>query len=115
MAPTPAIPLPAACARIIPVVGDSMAPTLTFNHVAFVVPVASYRGEGIYVLDVLGHPDYVRCDSIGRGRIRLLRDNPRYSGSTMTLADFEAALLGKVVAVCDVIDRALLDGSKPAV
>ncbi len=111
MAHTSALALPAGPARVLPVVGDSMAPTLTFNHYAAVVPVSEYRGAGIYALDRLGQPDFVRCEALGPNTVRLTRDNPRYSAETMTLESFEAVLLGKVAGICSVIDPALLEAS----
>ena len=95
--------------RFLPVVGDAMAPALNHTHVVAVVPVDGYRGPGLYVLDVHGQPEVMRCEALSRDELRVTRDNPAYSGFTVPREWFEGALLGQVAAVCQVIDRTLLE------
>jgi len=110
-----AFPIPAvahvstARVRFIPVIGDSMEPTLKRNNMVAVVPVSGYRAEGLYVLDVLGQPNIVRCQALSANSLRVWHDNPAYGGNTVTREWFEEALLGKVAAVLEITDRSLLE------
>jgi phage repressor protein C with HTH and peptisase S24 domain len=113
MAFVPALPVPVsvARARFIPVVGDSMAPTLDRGHMVAVVPVETYRGPGLYVHEFLGKPDVWRCQAVpGQGAtIRMWKDNPAYGSCTVTLEQFESSLIGQVAAVLRIVDRTLLE------
>lgn len=100
--------------RFMPIEGDSMEPTLTFRHLAAVVPVAKFCGEGLYALNVYrDQVDFFRCNSIGPGGVMLSRDNPRYGSYSLSWPDFETALLGKVAGIMQVIEPTLLGRGWP--
>lgn len=93
--------------RFLPVKGDSMEPTLNHGDGVAVVPTDRWLGDGLYVLEsYFGTPDIVRC-RVESGLIVVGRDNPRYSEFTFTAAQFEAAVIGRVVALCHVVDPGL--------
>jgi len=103
-------PVSVARARFMPVIGDSMAPTLDHMHMVAVVPVPGYRAEGLYVHEILGVPDVWRCERLlGQGTIRMGKDNKAYGSYLVTREQFEASLLGQVAAVLCIEDRALLE------
>lgn len=96
--------------RLVPVLGDSMEPTLRRGDFAFVIPLDRYDGEGIYATKYYfgGSPVLHRFDRCGKGRVRVLSDNPHYSSYEISLEDFRAMLVGKVVITAKVVDRRLL-------
>lgn len=109
MSALPMLPQPAGAAavpRFMPLRGDSMAPTIGPDHVLAVVPAEGYSGEGLYVLEMLpGGCEVRRCSGDFRGGVRLGLDNPRYQSPSVSVADFERWVIGKVVAVIQVLDR----------
>ncbi|MBV9749387.1 MAG: S24/S26 family peptidase [Acetobacteraceae bacterium] len=117
-AAVPALPAPVsvARARFMPVIGDSMAPTLTPRHMVAVVPVRAYSCDGMYVLDVLpdAMPAIVRCERVfGETDIRLWYDNRAYVGGVVTREWFEETVVGKVAAVLEIADASLLEDVPP--
>jgi len=109
--PVPA-PVNIARARFIPVIGDSMEPTLPRNGMVAVVPVNGYRAERLYVLDVLpgAKPSIMRCERVfGASAIRVWYDNTAYGSHTVPQEWFESAVVGKVAAVLEITDRTLLE------
>ena len=82
-----------------------MAPTVKPGDMVAVLPANRYRGAGLYVVDVLGQPNIVRVHVNERGQIHVGYDSPRYTGGTTNQDAFEASLLGRVFAVCQVTDR----------
>lgn len=85
--------------RIVPVEGEHMAPTLRggIDAVA-VVPCSQFVVDGLYVLDLNGHPIIYRVqDHIGG--YWLISDNPSYPAKhTVSPDDFAECVLGQVVA-----------------
>ncbi|PYE89628.1 S24 family peptidase [Phyllobacterium leguminum] len=97
--------------RVVPVLGDAMYPTLRGDHdYVLMKPVTKYAGEGIYVLDNGIGIDFYRAESTmdETRQIRLFRDNPAYRDRFMTIAQFEARVLGIVVADIKVRNGRLL-------
>lgn len=84
--------------RVIKVDGDGMAPTLCGSGVDHLVikPTQEYEGEGIYALqwNVGRAIEIYRVQSIGGGKIQLLRDNKAYSSPVVSKNRFEEIVLG---------------------
>ncbi len=95
--------------RFVPMVGDSMTPTLKDGDFAAVVQTETYNFEGLYVLEFLSAPDVYRCAAMGPGKIRISKDNERYPAHVLTLRQFEESVAGQVVAACSVIAPSLID------
>ena len=89
--------------RFMPMIGDSMVPTVGPGDLVAVLPTSEFRGEGLYVIDVAGEPNVVRVQSMGNGMLGILYDHPAYNGRAMLAADLPDALLGKVFAICRVV------------
>lgn len=110
-----AAPLPArdasslTAARMVPIVGDGMHPTLREGDVAWALPCSRYAFEGLYILDLAGTPQVLRCEA-RQGSIRVTHDNPAYAGFTLAPEDFEAMVVGQVAAVGRIVAPTLLDG-----
>lgn len=97
--------------RVSPVNGDNMEPTLrgSWDYVVC-MPVPTYTGEGLYLLDHGGYgiAQVYRVDSDLRGGLRLISDNKVYPTQSVTLAQFESQVLAKVVADLKVRDERAL-------
>ena len=102
----------AGAPRFIPMIGDSMAPMLQPDDFAGIAPVDGYSGPGVYAFERLARPVLKRAEHIqGTGRIRLTYDNPAYSPAEITVEQFTATVIGKVFALCSMVDAAaVLDG-----
>lgn len=92
-------------ARLMPVLGDGMAPTFADGDVVAVRPVDDFDGDGVYVLaspTIDGGPELRSCDrSVARSDIRLMLDNPRYRNVEHVPREwFREHVIGRVVAVC---------------
>jgi SOS-response transcriptional repressor LexA len=107
--PVPVSPA-ATVPRFMPIVGDVMAPLLRSGDLVAVIPMARFRGDGLYVLELMGEPVTYWCGSDFKGGIVIRPENTRYHSFTMAPAEFEAAVIGKVAATCNIIDMALLSG-----
>jgi len=96
--------------RIEKVKGDGMAPDLRPNWDMIIIrPIDRYVGEGLYSIDNGVGPDIYRVQNILGGRLLIKHDNPIYTHSfTMTKDEFEAAVLGFVVADVKVRDERML-------
>ena len=96
---------------VVPVEGDRMAPTLRHGDCVLVDPsVTCYSGAGLYVLDRHGDPAVYRADVSINGGFRLISDNKLYGGpEKITRADFDRGVLGKVIALGQVLDRAAME------
>lgn len=92
--------------RVHMVDGDGMAPELRGGRdYALIAPVQSYRGEGLYLIEVYGGATLYRVQNILGGQLRLSMDNPVYTASfTVTREQFEETVLGIVVADIKVRD-----------
>lgn len=99
-----------ATPRLVPVVGNSMAPTLRDGDVAMAVPADGFAYDGLYVLELLpGTLEVARCQHIGQRRIAIRRDNAGHSGDTvLPVEDFNPLVVGQVAAVGRVLDGPLL-------
>jgi len=91
-------------------IGDSMIPTIKPGDYAGIVPVTTYRGPGLYSIEKHGEPVLLRAEMRTPGTVSVWYDNPRYAGADMSLYAFSERLLGKVCAICQVIDRPLMTG-----
>lgn len=81
------------------VLGDGMSPTLRSNHdFVLIKPVDHYVGEGIYLVGSPLGQDFYRTQGIGRGQIRLARDNKHYEDQIVPAAWFDEHVLAIVVA-----------------
>ncbi len=97
-----------ATPRLVPMVADSMAPTIRPGDLVAVMPGCAWQGDGLYVLCERGAPLIVRASSDFRAGVTVAYDNQRYSSWAMTRDEFTAAMLGKVFAVCQIIDHAAM-------
>ncbi|MCA1494614.1 hypothetical protein I6F11_27415 [Ensifer sp. NBAIM29] len=99
-APIPAENIMSDRFRVHPVMSDAMEPTLRSNRdYALIAPVAEYRGEGLYLVDVGGAVDIfrVRNSFDGKGGLLLFQEN-RQQEYPISLEKFEALVVGIVVA-----------------
>lgn len=100
----PAIPadaLQSSAFRVVPVLGDSMYPTYRGDYdYALMRPITKYAGEGIYVVSNSFGFELFRVESTmdGKRGLRLFRDNPAYRDKLWTVEEFEANVLGIIVA-----------------
>jgi phage repressor protein C with HTH and peptisase S24 domain len=100
--------------RILPVLGDSMEPTLRGgrDYVA-VVPIDRYTGEGLYVIDINGVPNIRRVQARLRDTVSLIRDNSLYGATAALRSDdvpcewFLERVIGKVAAEIKVREAGL--------
>ena len=74
-----------------------------------VLPGAVWQGDGLYVICELDTPLIIRASSDFRGGVTVSYDNERYSSWTLTRDQFTASLLGKVFAICRIVDRAVME------
>jgi len=96
--------------RFLPMIGDSMEPTLRNGDLVAVVPVDRFRCDGLYVFAFLGEPDVYRCSAnFHDGGIDIYKDNGRYGRYTLSPESFRQAVIGQVLATCNIIDRTLLE------
>lgn len=111
-----ALPAPAMLAtdrlRLVPIKGDAMAPTLRTGDVTMVLPGDRYRHPSLYAVEMVpGVMEIVRAQHVGGRQIRVSRDNQAYAEATMTLADFNALVVGHVIATGRMVDSAMLEGA----
>ena len=94
--------------QITPVGGDGMEPTLSARGYAIVQPADRWSGYGVYALLCRGDVTFRRCDLLLPGKeIRLSLDNDAYppdTDTTLSRAEFEDMVLGKVVGAINPID-----------
>jgi hypothetical protein len=83
-----------------------MEPGLPAGHYAAVVPIDQYSGAGIYVVSLLlGTMEFFRVAGFSLTPLIASRDNKAYGPpQQMSRDQFAAIVLGKVVAVCKVLD-----------
>ncbi|SRR5260221_8312434 len=110
--PAPAVfPMGADAARVrfLPVISDNMQPTFRRGDFVAVAPINDYRGEGIYVFELLGRPNIYRAatDPMRPGFI-VWSDNPAYARHHFTVEQFADAVIGQAFAICKVIDPTLI-------
>lgn len=97
--------------RVHPVQGDAMFPLLRGGRdYVLIAPVTSYKGEGIYLLDVGLGVDLFRVCNVfdGKGGLRLSRENPIYQLHDISRERFEEQVVGIVVADIKVRDERFL-------
>ena len=75
--------------RFIPMIGDSMEPTIGARDLVGVVLYERFDCDGLYVLDVRGHPTVYRCQWAGGDKIDVWFDNPVYRGVKDTLSRYQ--------------------------
>jgi hypothetical protein len=87
--------------RVHAVQTDSMEPTLRSGRdYALLAPVASYEGEGVYLVDIGTGVDLYRVSSSfdGAGGLRLSQENRRSRPQCLSRKQFDALVVGIVVA-----------------
>ncbi|MHC2419374.1 hypothetical protein [Sinorhizobium meliloti] len=87
--------------RVHAVTGDAMEPTLRGGRdYALLAPVASYEGEGIYLVDVGGIADLYRVTNAydGCGGLELSQEKRRGRIHRLSRIKFDALVVGIVVA-----------------
>jgi len=87
-----------AGAHAVLISNETMVPSLQSGDVVWAVPARSYTSEGLYVFDRFGTPDVSRAEALGPDVIHVAKDAPGYLPHLMTRADFEAVVIGRVVA-----------------
>ena len=93
-------------ARVVPIDDDAMEPTLRKGDGVLVDPtVDRYVGEGLYVLGNEEHMRVYRVQPNIGGCLRLISDNKLYPGFTLSRAEFDDCVLGKVLALGVVLDH----------
>lgn len=99
--------------RIHPVLGDGMEPLLRggFDYV-LLAPVTLYEGEGIYLVDVGAGLDLFRvCNRFdGDGGLLLSQENPLAGQHRLSREQFDALVVGIVVADIRTRDERFLRG-----
>ena len=116
MTANPMLPIPApaqfgnTALRMMPVTTRALAPTAHPGDVWLLLPVGRYDGEGYYALDIEGAPAVYVVDT-GTKRPGGIRINAGDGSAPhdMTVAEFEAMALAKVVGVVRVLDHRALD------
>lgn len=100
--------------RIMPMIGDSMAPTIRAGDFAIIVPCDRFTGEGLYVvIPAVGmNPAIYRIsftDKQGFWRLRL--DNRAYSaGHDVPQDEVNKLIVGAVAGILRIERRDLLAG-----
>ncbi|KQV83273.1 S24 family peptidase [Rhizobium sp. Root1220] len=87
--------------RVHPVMGDAMEPTFRGGRdYALLAPVTSYRGEGIYLVNIGAGVDLFRvCSAFdGKGGLRLSQENPRCETLSVSLEHFDDVVIAIVIA-----------------
>lgn len=116
MIPAPIAPFVSASAslRFHQVVDDYCAPVLNPRDFVLIAPISDWKGEGYYfVQDPLGTPVVYHCTAyVSRSDpgVRLGKLNPLYGdrAETVSYADFQEMVLGKVAMTCKMQDSSLL-------
>jgi hypothetical protein len=94
--------------RFVPVNVDVPALSLRRGDALAVVPVDSYRGEGIYLLMLEGVPLPVIARTGGSSMVQVVALHPGGGTASMTPEQFGDLLLGQVLAACRVLNPSLL-------
>jgi signal peptidase I len=94
-----------AGAHAVRILNNTMAPALQRGDIVWVVPTRSYTSEGLYVFDRFGTPDVSRAEALGSDVIYVTKDAPDYLPHVMTRAEFEAVVIGRVVASSPIDER----------
>ncbi|KAA2234174.1 S24 family peptidase [Salinarimonas soli] len=98
--------------QAVPVLADTMEPTVRRGDFLLVAPVADYAGAGINVLaDPFGALVPCRAQADHRGGVTLVSDNPAYGRQEVSLAEFRRQVAGKAALKANVLDCSLLPGS----
>lgn len=116
MIPAPIAPFVSASAslRFHQVVDDCCAPVVNPRDFVLIAPTADWKGEGYYLVqDLFGTPVVLFCTAYGSRLdpgVRLSKLNPLYrdSAETVSCADFQEMVLGKVAMTCKMQDSSLL-------
>jgi phage repressor protein C with HTH and peptisase S24 domain len=97
--------------HLIPIIGDGMEPTFRRGDYALALPVSTYDGEGVYVLDVGFGPSaiYRVAKNVGTPTFTMWSDNPIYEPKEVASDWFLGAVRAKIVFAVTVVDRRLAD------
>ena len=114
MIPAPIAPFVSASTslRFHRVIDDLCAPAINPRDFVLIAPIGDWKGEGYYLVqDPLGTPVVYHCTAYGSRSnlgVRLGKLNPLYGdrAETVSYADFQERILGKVVMTCKMQDFA---------
>ncbi|MBM7048462.1 hypothetical protein [Rhizobium lusitanum] len=86
--------------RVHAVVGDAMEPVLRGGRdFVITVPVTTYHGEGIYLIDIgLGIELFRVTNTLKAAELHLSRENQRYEPRLLDRTKFDERVVGIVVA-----------------
>lgn len=101
--PEIAVPFTNRVPRVMPVLDDTMEPTIRRGDFLFVVPVDKFEYDSIYVVNSCGCHRTYRVTSFGKRAI-LKPDNPGYQTVETTREEFNSSVDGLVIAYLKVID-----------
>ncbi|KKL87286.1 hypothetical protein LCGC14_1936210 [marine sediment metagenome] len=97
---------------ILPITTMHMAPSLRPGDAVLVDPsVVVYEGAGLYALEQLGRPVVYKVDS-NAGKILVMCEDRQFKAQEYTLAQFDAALLGKVRLIVKVADPSWMERAR---
>lgn len=100
--------------RVHAVTSDAMEPTLRGGRdYALLAPVASYEGEGIYLMNIGAGLDLFRVSSLfdGAGGLVLSQEKHRNGAHCLSRERFDALVVGIVIADIRTRDERFLRGS----
>lgn len=90
--------------RLFQVEGDGMEPALRGGDFVMVAAVGRYLYDAIYLLD-FGDGEAPYAAARHAGAVHIRHPNPKYLDHTLTVAEFDGAVRGLVVAEVRVTDR----------
>jgi phage repressor protein C with HTH and peptisase S24 domain len=97
---------------ILPITTTHMAPALRPGDAVVVDPsVATYECAGLYVLEQLGRPVVYKVDS-NAGKLLVMCDDHQFKPQEYSLAQFDAAVLGKVRLIVKVADPSWMERAR---
>lgn len=86
--------------RTMPMIGDSMAPTIRPGDLIHAEPCHTWHGDGLYVLEVLpGCAEVRRLNSDFQGGIRGAVDHPAYTPWVLPAPEVLPLIIGRIMAV----------------
>lgn len=88
--------------RLMPVLGEDMAPTMRRGDMVLVVPMNRCNGEGIFVTEWQGCVTIYRVQPIpGTEDVWVMSDNQKHGVMTMARAAFDDMVVGRVAFICN--------------
>jgi phage repressor protein C with HTH and peptisase S24 domain len=84
--------------RIVPVRSDSMSPTFNLGDAVLCDVTDTRIVDHVYVMSFGDGPQIARLQLFANGRIRIIRDNPRYGPpEEIDRAEIDQYVLGRVI------------------